>query len=92
MEELKLIIQLLSTLGEQGKEAFIWWLFMDKALPFIAIVFALTCVVFIARNFIHNYKLAAMIQEIAGKMNIYTSYESDDAIYLRITQWIKHHE
>ena len=30
MEELKVIVELISQLGEQGKEAFIWWVVMDK--------------------------------------------------------------
>lgn len=33
MEELKLIMQTLSGLGETAKEGFIWWLVVDKLIP-----------------------------------------------------------
>lgn len=33
MTELELILQTVSQLGEAGKEAFLWWLIMDKVVP-----------------------------------------------------------
>lgn len=33
MEELKLILQMLQGLGETAKEAFVWYLVLDRALP-----------------------------------------------------------
>lgn len=35
MEELKLIMQTLTGLGETAKEGFIWWLVIDKLVPTI---------------------------------------------------------
>ncbi len=35
MEELKVIVNLIQQLGVEGKEAFIWWLLMDKGLSFV---------------------------------------------------------
>ena len=35
-EQLRLIIDVLSTLGDNGKSAFIWWLVLDKGLPVFA--------------------------------------------------------
>lgn len=33
MEELKLVVEALTGLGAQAKEAFIWWLVFDKLIP-----------------------------------------------------------
>lgn len=38
MEELKVIMEAVAQLGEAGKEAFIWWLIIDKALHTLAVV------------------------------------------------------
>lgn len=35
IEELKLILNMLTTLGTEGKEAFIWWLVFDNVPGFI---------------------------------------------------------
>ena len=37
MKELELIIQAITQLGEAGKEAFIWWLFVDKGITSLLI-------------------------------------------------------
>lgn len=39
IEEIKMITETISTLGVQGKEAFIWWLILDKGLCFLVAVF-----------------------------------------------------
>lgn len=36
MKELEMILQAVAQLGDAGKEAFIWWLVMDKGLGFLA--------------------------------------------------------
>lgn len=36
IEELKLVLQTVAQLGETGKEAFVYWLFLDKLVPYIA--------------------------------------------------------
>jgi hypothetical protein len=36
IEQLKLILETLRTMGEAGKDAFIWWILLDKALPVLA--------------------------------------------------------
>jgi hypothetical protein len=36
IDELKLILDTVSKLGEAGKEAFVWWLVADKALPVLS--------------------------------------------------------
>lgn len=41
MEELKLVIEALTGLGAQAKEAFIWWMVFDKLLPSLVGLFAI---------------------------------------------------
>ena len=44
MEELKLVLEALTTLGAAGKEAFIWWLVFDKLIPAtVALVAIVLC-------------------------------------------------
>jgi len=33
IEQLKLVLETVQQLGAQGKEAFIWWIVLDKVLP-----------------------------------------------------------
>jgi len=33
IEQLKLVLETVQQLGAQGKEAFIWWVVLDKVLP-----------------------------------------------------------
>jgi len=40
-EQLELIMKTLSTMGEDGKDAFIWWVILDKALPVVGGLIAL---------------------------------------------------
>lgn len=46
LEQLQLIMNTLSQMGEQGKEAFIWWLVLDKALPYLAWLIILPMVLY----------------------------------------------
>lgn len=40
-EQMKMVLDALTSLGEGAREAFFWWLFFDKALPVIGwLVFA----------------------------------------------------
>ena len=38
MKELEMILAAVAQLGDASKEAFIWWLMMDKGLSFIALM------------------------------------------------------
>jgi len=46
IEQLKMVIELIQQLGVQGKEAFIWWLVLDKVLPVLAWLLTLVTVGF----------------------------------------------
>ena len=34
-DQLKMVMDMLSTMGAAGKDAFVWWLLFDKALPVV---------------------------------------------------------
>lgn len=50
MKELEMILKAVAQLGEAGKEAFIWWLVIDKGLTFIAVI-TIATFVFIAMRY-----------------------------------------
>jgi hypothetical protein len=58
IEQLKMVIELIQQLGVQGKEAFIWWLVLDKVLPVLG--WLLTLVAF-------GYTALKIIGLVSGK-------------------------
>lgn len=46
MKELEMILQAVAQLGDAGKDAFIWWLVMDKGLGFLGWILSLGVVSF----------------------------------------------
>lgn len=40
MEQLQLVLQAMQTMGEAGKEAFLWWLLAAKVLPSVCMTAA----------------------------------------------------
>ena len=53
-EQLKMLLDAMQSLGAGGKEAFIWWLAMDKGLPILAWIITLGAIVFVARLVIRH--------------------------------------
>lgn len=49
MKELEMILAAVAQLGEAGKEAFIWWLVMDKGLSFVAAIALISSIVLVAK-------------------------------------------
>lgn len=62
IEQLKLVVEAISQLGIQGKEAFIWWLLFDKMLPVIC---WLTTLVFVG---VCIFKLVRLLHGNEGKL------------------------
>jgi len=62
-EELKMIINMISSLGENGKEAFFWWLFMDyglSAMKLAFVVFALALTIRYVAKLIYDYNVRGL--------------------------------
>lgn len=69
-EELKMLLDALTSMGSAGKEAFIWWLVADKVLPvmlgtLIAILGAIILLRLIKRAWDHD-KENQLVAAIAG--------------------------
>lgn len=50
IEELKLILDMLGQLGAQGKEAFVWWVVLDKIPSLLIWIFVLATVCFMSNK------------------------------------------
>ena len=85
MEQLKLIMETLTTMGEAGKDAFIWWLVLDKLIPVIAwlLVFSgfLLLVFYITRvlSVFERFKELRDVLDI-GSPGAMTTYEAEHTI------------
>lgn len=70
IEQLRLVMETLAQMGAHGKEAFIWWLFFDKALPSIVWLILLPCVLITASRVIsrmsENEQRLRNIRDILG--------------------------
>lgn len=89
MKELELIIQAVSQLGEAGKEAFIWWLIVDKGLTFIGWMIA---IVFIYKGVIMAINVAnsdVTGVRIRDAMGIGTGPYVDSDEYKQMIKWIE---
>jgi hypothetical protein len=54
IEELKLVLETIATLGAQGKEAFIWWVVLDK-IPFFVLWAAFIGLLFFITKSVKKY-------------------------------------
>jgi hypothetical protein len=81
MEELKLILQTLATMGEAAKEGFIWWLVVSEGLPRI-LGFLLACgffgvvIVVVKMIIAYHEKVSTSnrgIKILADELNTYVS-------------------
>lgn len=88
MEELKLIIQTISQLGDAGKEAFIWWLVIDKGLSFVG---WLTFILLVYRFGVTALRISlsdVMSVQIRDAMGIGSGPYVDRDEYKQMIAWI----
>lgn len=73
-EQLKMLLEAMQSLGAGGKDAFIWWLVMDKGLPFLGWLMTLGAIVFVARFVIRHAANCARFDEVRESlgMNAYS--------------------
>lgn len=58
MEQFKMVLEAVQQLGIQGKEAFIWWLVFEKALPVIGWLLTLPCLMALIYWLIKSIRLS----------------------------------
>jgi hypothetical protein len=50
IEQLKLILDTLSKMGEAGQDAFIWYMILDKALPMVTWLITFAAIIWLANR------------------------------------------
>lgn len=55
MKELEMILAAVSQLGVAGKEAFLWWLVLDKLVPTLATLAGVVTVVLMVRSILLGF-------------------------------------
>jgi hypothetical protein len=81
IEELKVVMQTLSALGEQGKSAFIWWLVLSE-LPrfFVALAWAAGFTLVLSKvvsGFKYCSYAASGIRQIRSIFGVSSNYQDD---------------
>ena len=73
-EQLKMLLDAMQSLGAGGKEAFIWWLAMDKGLPVVGWLLTLFAIVVVARLVIRHAANCSRFDEVRESlgMNAYS--------------------
>jgi len=82
IEELKLVLQTLSGLGEAAKDGFIWWLVVAEVLPRALFLLGLSAVLVaiwkIVRMILDFYAMESSsekaVKDIAGIVGVYVDY------------------
>jgi hypothetical protein len=85
IEQLKLILETLATMGESGKDAFIWWLVLDKVLPVFGWIVTFSGFIFIALRVINMSSNLQKLEELrdalgVGSYGSITNWEIDETL------------
>lgn len=89
MQELQTIVQLVSQLGGDAKEAFIWWLVIDKALWYALVPVVVAVIGWFVLKVTSANNGYAMLRELrdaagVGCCGSYTEYE-----HRQMLRWIE---
>ena len=88
MKELELIIQAITQLGEAGKEAFIWWLFVDKGITSLLIATALFLAYKLVIRLIRAFA-DAPIERLRDEMGVGSPGPLFRSEYEQMIHWIR---
>jgi len=69
MKELEMILQAVAQLGDAGKEAFVWWLVMDKGLGFLGWILTVIAIAFVILKISKHISLDGM-QNLRDAMGV----------------------
>ncbi len=89
MEELKLVLAAITTLGEAGREAFLWWLLADKVLPFVAIAGIALLVFVLVKRAMDVDGLDKFAQSLRAAMKIGSDGRLDTYDREQMLRWVK---
>lgn len=70
MKELEMILAAVAQLGEAGKEAFIWWLVMDKGGAILIFLALFALIYWCVRHLINHWSADAELRRVRDALNI----------------------
>lgn len=70
MKELEMILAAVAQLGEAGKEAFIWWLVIDKGLSFVSMMTFFVLAFYTAKVAINNLGSTGRMKQLRDALGI----------------------
>ncbi len=70
MKELEMILAAVAQLGEAGKEAFIWWLVMDKGLGFLGLVSVMGIIAAVILRGIKHFSCEEILKCLRDEMGV----------------------
>ena len=93
MKELELILAAVTQLGEAGKEAFIWYLLLDKGLLFLGWIGTLISIVYsiayMTRADIKKNRAITQLQTLRDKMQVGCVGELTTSEYNEMLSWVE---
>ena len=93
MKELELILAAVTQLGEVGKEAFIWYLLLDKGLLFLGWIGTVISIVYIlaymTRAEIKKNNAIIRLQALRDKMQVGYMGELTTNEYYEMLSWVE---
>lgn len=88
MNELQLVLNAMTTLGAAGKEAFIWWLVMEKGLAFICGMSVIALGVFITVSVRNSYSDSKRLQTLRDIMHVGAIGHITDSEFREMVEWV----
>jgi hypothetical protein len=79
-EQLKMVLDALQSLGAEGKDAFIWWLVMDKTIAPVAWLVTLCVLALIVRWIIRASTNKSRLNELRALVGV-SEYDKKDENY-----------
>lgn len=89
MEELKLIMDAITTLGEAGKEAFIWWMIMDKGVLLICWMTFFSLIFYLIKTISTSCKSESRLEQLRNQMHIGGGKGVNSNEYAHMIKWIE---
>ena len=69
-EQLQMILNAMQGLGLEGKQAFIWWLVLDKALPVVGWLLTLVGILYFSKAVIQHVSAQSYLSRIKDDLRI----------------------
>lgn len=77
-EEIKLITDLLSSLGANGKEAFIWWLLINYLAHYVTILLSIGVAGFVVIHVVAKFNNEPRLKDIRDLLRVGDSWRYTD--------------